>query len=255
MSITVCGCSPSRPCTTEALSKWRSTVSAAFGLRPSPSHRMLEGGAAGQRLLERGALRLEVGRLERGVAAPFQQGAAVFLLGGQAQVGELAREERRAQQRFSRVGPLEHHPEVVVDDVDRHLAAAHRALDEAHQRELRLLEHQPVARLDRKLAERGERIGGHRRLVRGQGADFIGCVDEPGLETREACIVQRIRHVCLGEQRLGHAPQPVVRARHARIVIWPARGDDLDRLPGRRPGAHQLEIFVCRAGRRNRGAR
>ena len=38
MTITVCGRSPSRPCTTEALSKWRITVSAALGLRPSPSH-------------------------------------------------------------------------------------------------------------------------------------------------------------------------------------------------------------------------
>ena len=76
----------------------------------------------------------------------------------------------------------EDHPEIVSDHVNGHLPTADRAFDEAHDRILRLVQHESVARRNWNILE-GEKWV--RRLLRDVGRKRrypIGSVHEPGLQ-------------------------------------------------------------------------
>ena len=75
---------------------------------------------------------------------------------------------------YSSDGREESDPEAILDHVQRDLAAADRALDEAHDGELGLVEHEAVARVDRQRREGLERVGRRVGAVAGQALDRVG---------------------------------------------------------------------------------
>ena len=78
---------------------------------------------------------------------------------------QLRGEELSIVRRGLGPGVDEPDPEVILDDVEGDLAAADGSLDEAHDRELRFIEHELIAALHGKLAIGHERVGGIDRLV------------------------------------------------------------------------------------------
>ena len=189
-----------------------------------------------------------MGSFQLGVVAPGKQADVALQGGGQLQVGRVGIEHAGDEFRFRAVRRTEEHPELVLDHVERDLAAAHRSLHEAHHDELRIVEHEAVTRVDRQVAEGCEGVGGQCRIVAGQGGDSVVQFQEPATYPLHALGVELQRHEGLGDRCRLEQAQPVPDARHAGVVERAARGDDVDRLAGGAAAAHQLEVASGRLG-------
>ena len=144
--------------TTVALSKWRSTVSAALAFVPSPS----QIGAQVDRHVLSPRARRDSALLAsrycfwwRAYLQPVHASASLLPVSG-GQVEVLARRLRQelalVLERWATSGSTNADPEAILDHVERDLTATHGALDEAHHGELGLFEHEAIARAHRQLA-------------------------------------------------------------------------------------------------------
>ena len=132
------------------------------------------------------------------------------------------------------VGFDEGHPEVVLDHVQRYLAAAYRAFDIGHDRELGLVQHKPVAGVHRKLFEHGKGITGHVLVVARQLVHAVVGFQKQRAPSLHARGIQGVGHMPLVQDTGAAQLQAVVNALYARIVVGPAGGDDVYRFAGRR---------------------
>ena len=182
---------------------------------------------------------------DRRVVIPMQQPetAAPFFR-GELQIRQLRGEKLSIVRGGLEIGIDEPDPEVILDDVQRDLAATDRPLDEPHDRVLRFVQHELIAALHRHRAIRHERIRGMGRLVVRQRVNVIVGLEKQCLPSLHALRVERIRHVRLRNQRVGIALQAIVRPSHAGIVIRTPRGDEFDRLSRRRRRPNEMEMFV-----------
>ena len=263
MTHAVFGGSPTRPLTTLALSKWRNTVSAALSLRPSPSQirRRSRRAPAGAALARAPALGLQVVRSRASRTAARGSARRLLLLpvGRRSRLAVARAAAPPCAASCAADGREEDDPEVVLDDVERHLAAAHRPLDEAHDRELRLVEHEAVARRRPAAPRRSANglaavVGARsragcrpRRARRGTARASAPCARRSG---RRACgswrrCVSRSRHAA-GSRR---APRPGRRRAGALAIDLRSAG------PGGVAERTSLKNWRCRARRRSTGAR
>ena len=114
---------------------------------------------------------------------------------------------------------------MIIDRIQRDLAAADRAFHEAADGEMRFVEHQPVAGVDRQLAEGNEGIGGDLGGVARQFANAIVRRDEPLLKPGEPCRVETERHVRLGDRRRFESFDAIPDAGDAGVVVRAAGGN------------------------------
>jgi len=211
-----------------------------------PDQRQVELGlSAAEAALQHLALGLQEALLLARHLQPRQQHAGIAaVLGGQRQRFGLAPQHVAADRLGVGPGVDENHPELVLDHVDRHLAAAHRALDEVHDEELRFVEQEAVAPVERQLGEGREGVARHLRRIRRQRGNTDPVAQEPAPEVVHARGAQRVGHVGLGQDRFALGLEPVPHARDPGVVVRPARGDQAQRLTRRRARAHDAKGTV-----------
>ena len=104
--------------------------------------------------------------LARGVTVPLQNGYQQAALGaGQSQVVTLLGKKLFLLIRIEIIGFQKTHPEMIVYYIQGDLAAAYGPFDKAHEGELRLVEHELVAGIDRQFPKGDEGIGGYVGLI------------------------------------------------------------------------------------------
>ena len=139
----------------------------------------------------------------------------------------------------------ERDPELVVDHVHRHLAAADRTADEGVDEEVCIVEQELVAAARGNLVEGDEGVGGDVGRVAREVRWLPGaCQEEPAepLDTRRR---ERVDHVRLHDDRRIDGAQPV--PEYAARVVVRANGRDLvDGPAGRRAGAHHAKERTLR---------
>ena len=167
-----------------------------------------------------------------------KQPEVVFELGRRCQVVSDRIQKRVARGHDFGIRIKEDNPELVLDHVQRHLAAAHRALDETLDEELRIVEQEGVARFHRYRGEGLDRIRGDGRVVGRQANHIIVRLDEQLFVSLHTLVGQLVHEMGLGNDAALVACDAVVhRARW--IAIRTPRRYDFDRLARRRGRAHQ----------------
>ncbi len=191
-------------------------------------------------------LALQVLRLQFGVLAPGTDDRCIAPLPRrQGEQARFARLELAGLVLKIRVGQ-EKHPEAILDHVKRHLATTDRAFDEIHDRELRLVEHELIARRGRQRAESQEGIGSLLQFVRGKLVHRVIGLEEQLPPAHHALEPERVGQMRLVDNGFSFTIKPVVHALDAGVVIRPSTGNEVDGLPRRRPGAHQTEVVMRR---------
>jgi hypothetical protein len=188
-----------------------------------------------------------LGAVELRIAVPVavaegeQDLLVAALLSGETQVRGLLDEELRLLHDTVRVRVEEHHPEVIVDDVEGYLALAHRAADEGPDHVLRVVEQELVPHARGDLGVDEKRVGVGRRVIR-HGVRRLEPrrLDEQLLESREDRVVELDHHMGLVDDRRVDLPEAVEEPVGPGVVVGSPGRDDGDALAGWGRGAHQL---------------
>ena len=132
---------------------------------------------------------------------------------------------------------------MIFDDVQGDLTTAHGSFDEAHDRELGLVEQEAVSVRWRDAAEGDERIRCDFRFVARQLRHLVGWTQEQFLVTCHACLTEGIRHVGLDDDGGANALQTIVDALDTGVIVGAAGGNFVDGYAGCRSGTHQAKKF------------
>ncbi len=152
------------------------------------------------------------------VSEPERRQGVAASAGRHLEVRLLAGEERGLVACPGGVRAQERDPEAVLDDVERHLPAANRSLDEAHHRELGLVEHEAVTRLHGQGFEGPKRVGRQLGLVAREPIDSNVGLDEQLSVKGETRRAEGVGHLGFRQRALLADDEAVVHAIALRIV-------------------------------------
>ena len=135
---------------------------------------------------------------------------------------------------------LEQRPEVVPDHVRGNLPAAHRPANKGAHKILGVIEHELITRHGRDRFKGFKRVGAAARPVTRQRSGMPVAAVEQLLDPLELLLAHRVSDVGFVHDHALYRHQPVIE-RGARIIIWTAGSDQINRLTARRARTHPLE--------------